>query len=207
MNFMDTKNVLKSPQNSLLPVGNVIKNPIIKAIKQAQQITGEANQFYQDKRDEIKIEAKRRYEKTYLAAKENALLEMQTNLLQSRELREQTLDKIETEILDLSLKIAKKIIGKEITQKPETILEIISTALQNTRNQEKITILVNPQNLEIIVSQSKKMNPIGRIKYFDFVGDSRVETEGCIIESEIGTVDARLETQLRILEKLLKNQS
>jgi type III secretion protein L len=41
----------------------------------------------------------------------------------------------------------------------------------------------------------------------DIVPDPKVASGGCIIESEVGTVDARLETQLRALEKALLGQT
>lgn len=202
--FMETKNILKSQSNVSFQKSSVIKSPVVSALAEAERIIAEAEVFYQSKRDEIEIEAAEKYKSVYEEAREQALFEIEKNLLEAREIKESSLDKIENEILTLSLKIARKIIGREVKQTHETILDIISTALQNTRQQEKITVRVNPKHFEKITSQSDKFEQTGRIKYIDFVADPRVENEGCIIESEVGTIDARIETQFRILERLLQ---
>ena len=47
------------------------------------------------------------------------------------------------------------------------------------------------------------MDPAGRVRFLDIVADPKVNLGGCIIESESGAVDARLETQLRVLERAM----
>jgi flagellar biosynthesis/type III secretory pathway protein FliH len=51
--------------------------------------------------------------------------------------------------------------------------------------------------------RDEKSNAFGRAQFIDFVADQGVKTGGCIVESESGTIDARIETQLRILENAL----
>jgi len=79
--------------------------------------------------------------------------------------------------------------------------------LQNARQQEKLIIRVNPTNLALIESEIGNFTSGGRTRFLDFVADPRVSIGGCLIESEVGTIDAQLETQFRILERVLLAQS
>ena len=131
---------------------------------------------------------------------------MEQNLLEAREIREKVWREAEKDLLRLAVRLAEKIVGREIEKDDQTIIEIVSTALQNARQQEKLTVRVNPKDLPTIEKKAENFAS-GRIRFIDFVADPRIESSGCLIESEVGTIDARLETQLRVLERALLSQS
>ncbi|MCU0239318.1 MAG: FliH/SctL family protein, partial [Pyrinomonadaceae bacterium] len=128
-------------------------------------------------------------------------------LLESREIREKTFVETEQDILRLSIKLAEKIIGQEIKSDKKVIAELVSNALRNTKRQDKITVRVNPNDFTTVQEHFAMLSQSSRSTYVDIVPDPRVSNSGCIIESEVGTVDARLETQLRALEKALLGQT
>ena len=135
------------------------------------------------------------------------LLEFEENLLRSREVRDETLRKTEKDVLTLAVRLAEKIVGREIESDDKAIIDIVSTAMQNARQRERLTIKVNPADLPEVKKEAKQLKASAQTKYIDFVADPRVEKGGCLIESEVGTVDARLETQFRVLERALLAQS
>ncbi|NJM52959.1 MAG: hypothetical protein HC846_05910 [Blastocatellia bacterium] len=143
----------------------------------------------------------------YREGSEKALAEFETNLIESREIRERVWRETEKDLLRLAIRLAEKIIGREIKKDQKTIVDIVANAVQNARQQEKLTIRVNPQDLPIIEKETERISVGSKIKFIDFAADPRVVSGGCLIESEVGTIDARLETQLRVLERALLSQS
>jgi type III secretion protein L len=184
----------------------VVKNQIVSAQREAALILEEAEEFAAEIRREAAIEAENLKTQAFREGTENALTEFERNLIESREIREKVWRETEKDLLRLAVRLAERIVGREIEKDDKTIIEIISTALQNARQQEKLTVRVNPKDLPTIEKQTERFAS-GRIRFIDFVADPRVESTGCLIESEVGTIDARLETQLRVLERALLSQS
>ncbi len=185
----------------------VIKNRVLKAKKEAQEIIESAQNYAQQIREDAEKDAKDTLTEAYRQGIEDAVYELENNLLHAKEIREKVIREAEIDILKLSIKLAEKIVGREIEEDKKTIVDIVSTALQNARQQERITIKVNPNDLQIVQKKAEDFKSYSQTKYLDFVADPRVESGGCLIESEVGTVDARLETQFRVLERAMLAQA
>ncbi len=106
-------------------------------------------------------------------------------------------------MLRLAVKLAEKIIGREIERDDAALADIVSAALRHARQQESLTVRVNPADLPRVQAHRERLDPSGRARFIDLVADPRVGHGGCVIEGESGTVDARLDTQLRVLERAL----
>jgi type III secretion protein L len=184
----------------------VVKNQIVSAQREAARILEEAEDFAAEIRREAEAEAENLKAEAFREGTENALTEFERNLIETREIREKVWRDSEKDLLRLAVRLAERIVGREIEKDDKTIIEIISTALQNARQQEKLTVRVNPKDLPTIEKKTERFSS-GRIQFIDFVADPRVASSGCLIESEVGTIDARLETQLRVLERALLSQS
>lgn len=208
---MSQKNLIKNGGQKIL--GNlsvkpkVIKNQIVSAQAEAAQIRLQAEEFAAQILLEAQNEAESLRKRAFQEGTENALAEFEKNLIESQEIRERVWRESEKDLLRLAVRLAEKIIGKEIKKDQKTIIEIVANAVQNARLQEKLTIKVNPQDLPILEKETERITAGSKIKFIDFAPDPRVVSGGCLIESEVGTIDARLETQLRVLERALLSQS
>lgn len=120
------------------------------------------------------------------------------------EKKRDVLAQAEADMIRLSIRVAARIIGRELRQHPDTIADIVTQAIQTVRNQTKITIRVNPDDLDNLVkARDQLLNRVGQSKIIDFQSDPKVQPGGCIIESEAGVVNAQLKTQLEVMEKVL----
>jgi type III secretion protein L len=120
------------------------------------------------------------------------------------EKKREVLSQAEADMIRLSIRVAARIIGRELRQHPDTIADIVTQAIQTVRSQTKITIRVNPDDLEHLVKgREQLLNRVGQSKIIDFQSDPKVQPGGCIIESEAGIVNAQLKTQLEVMEKVL----
>ncbi|MBN2056993.1 hypothetical protein JW905_18850 [bacterium] len=108
------------------------------------------------------------------------------------------------DIIRIALKAAGKIIGREIKQQPSTTASIVEQVLAAARSREQITVLVNPRDLEqVITARPRLIAMVGRAREFTIRGDVAVKRGGCIIETELGAINGELESQLNRLEETL----
>lgn len=187
--------------------GRLLKNQVLKAEEEARKILLATRRQSDNLVAAAVAEAVEIRRSAYQTGHEEAVLELLENVLAAKEKRASALHEIEQDVLKLSLKIAEKIIGREI-EKDETVRgEIILTALRQARQQEMMTVRVNAADLPLVEKMREKIDAFGRARHLDFVADQAVKKGGCLIESASGTIDARLETQLRVFEKALLAQT
>jgi type III secretion protein L len=162
------------------------------AERQAQTLLAEAHRLRDDS-----LEASRRQGYREGLAQWD---EARSGMLRARE----SLDaKYEGELVRLSVKVAEKIIGEELRTRPETIVSIVRECLFGIRNAQNLTVRVNPEEREEVLRQIDSLQREVGLSNIQVIADASVSRGGCIVESERGIVDARLETQLRRLEDIL----
>lgn len=187
--------------------GNLLKNQILKAEEEAHEILHEARTNAAEILNSAEQSAENIRHESYEKGRQEAETELVENILAIKDERARNLANVEQEVLRLAVKIAEKIIGEEIKHNENTRGEIVLNALRHARQQEMLTVRVSAADLPLLENMREKIDSFGRAKYIDFVADQAVKSGGCIIESASGTIDARLETQLKILEKALLAQA
>ncbi|HEV2763885.1 MAG TPA: type III secretion system stator protein SctL [Pyrinomonadaceae bacterium] len=207
---MESGNVIKQQKGAALKFQarrGVIKRAVVEAEAEARRILSEAERRAAELRESAATAARDLREAAYLEGREEALQEFNHLLLDARSRRDTALADVERDVLRLSVKLAEKIIGREIRLDPSTLADIVAAALRNARQNEMLTVRVNPSDLPHVQSFRGRLDPTGRARFLDLVADPRVRPAGCVIESESGRVDAQLDTQLRVLERALLAQS
>ena len=194
------RNVIKSSSTSRT---GVLKNRMLEAEKSARRIVSDAERRARRLVEDSQTEAKKAITVARNHGREDALEQFNSLLLEAAEVRKESLQAAEKELLALSIKIAEKIIGRELERDPETLLDIVEAALENARQKQNIVIRVNSNDLALVQDNLDRLKASSRSHFVDVAVDPRVEQGGCLIESEVGTVDARLETQLKVLERAL----
>ena len=104
-------------------------------------------------------------------------------------------------ILPLALKAAKKIVGRELELKPETIVDIVRQTLKPVTQHHNIKIFVAKQDKEALEKEKKELrNILEHVQTFIIEEREDITPGGCIIETEAGIINASLENQWRALE-------
>jgi flagellar assembly protein FliH len=136
---------------------------------------------------------------------ETLLKQYSSGLDALNKLRRELFSTSEKEVIRLSLEIARKIIKREVAIDDELILTLVKVALGRVADQTLITIRVNPRDCQSI--ERHRTAGIGAAdngalsESVKVVEDPLIARGGCIIETESGTIDARVEEQLREIEK------
>lgn len=113
---------------------------------------------------------------------------------------------IEATLVNVVAVAVRKVIG-EIDEN-ERIVRIVRNALVTVRNQQHVTIRVAPADEKAVRAELASMlaSVPGGTSFLDVVPDARLERGACLLESELGVVDASLETQLKALENALRSK-
>jgi flagellar biosynthesis/type III secretory pathway protein FliH len=114
----------------------------------------------------------------------------------------------EIEAVNLSMAVARKIVGNEISTNRNIIRNTIKEALKKVEGHEFIKIKVNPVELQIIEAAKAELKDIANcMQDIEVIGDDDISPGGCLIETNIGDIDARIEKQLKIVEDAFKIES
>lgn len=110
----------------------------------------------------------------------------------------------EAEMVAFVLEIARKVIKTEVTQNPEIVTHVIANALRRVADKELVRIKVCPDEAERLrAGRENLLALVDGIKTLEIVDDRRVSAGGCVIETNGGTIDAKIETQLAEIERAL----
>ena len=111
--------------------------------------------------------------------------------------------------LDLSVKIAEKIIKKEVKSSKSVLKNIIMGALEDiAKGETKIILKVAPSDVEYTKELVPEILSTGQIEAKIYVtGDDNVEEGSVIIETSNGLIDANIETQLEVIKESFKQIS
>lgn len=114
---------------------------------------------------------------------------------------------LEQEVVRLACTIAEKIVRHEVTQVPDTILEVIHLGLRQIKDRSRVVIRVNRQDLDRVRKARAEIASWAEgVKDLEFVEEPRVDAGGAIIESSDGVLDARITSQLKEIEARLLEQ-
>ncbi len=77
------------------------------------------------------------------------------------------------------------------------MVEAVTGALRGIVERERVTVLVNPEDLEIVTEAMDGMRAsLGGIEHCVVESERRVARGGCIVRTPVGDVDARVDTKL-----------
>lgn len=110
------------------------------------------------------------------------------------------LSDIEDTLANILIGGVKKIIG-ECDHKALAI-SLVKNALQHVRNEKHVTIRIAPGEYEAVQEQLNDiLAEYKGVGFIDLVADPRLSAGDCIMESEIGVVDASVDVQMKALQK------
>ncbi len=114
----------------------------------------------------------------------------------------------EKEMIDLVIAVARTVIGIELEAKPELVQPVIKRAISHLQSREKMNVRVNPEDLaEAEKTRENLAREVEDINNVTFQTDGFITRGGCVVETNIGSIDARLETQLESVRETFRRAS
>jgi flagellar biosynthesis/type III secretory pathway protein FliH len=153
--------------------------------------------------EEGKRSAEEAVKKGYAEGESKGLMKVTEKLIELERTKEKFYEGIEPDVVELAMAIAEKVIGVLAVENQKLVRDVVKQALEHTLG-ERVVIRMNPDDhRKVGDSDPAFRESLDKTKRIVFRSDESVALGGCIVESEVGTIDARLETQLSAIRKAL----
>jgi flagellar assembly protein FliH len=121
------------------------------------------------------------------------------------ELHRQACRDVEADLAQLALAVARKIVGRDASLGPEAVTRIIRQALGQVEHAGRITIKLNPADLALLADMKPQLlSGLPEAGRAVFEADEGIARGGCLIETDEGEVDARIERQFQVVEEAFR---
>jgi type III secretion system HrpE/YscL family protein len=103
----------------------------------------------------------------------------------------------------LAVAIAEKLLDEELALHPERVARIVERCLGQVGAARRVVLRVNPADQPTLDRELPRLRGLVEADALVLEPDPTIRAGGCLLETELGQVDGRLETQLQaILEAL-----
>lgn len=189
-------------------------SPVETTVEEVSSAGYSTDEILQEAREEaarIVAEAEANVSMIEAAARERGLMEAQATIeaemtAQMDELRAQmtaTINQIaglqneiaaraEVDLVEFALEIAKKIVNREVTIDREIAVALVRVSLKKLHDRSMAEVHLHPDDYQYVQMHREKLEFKGAL---DLISDAAISPGGCLIHTETGDIDARIESQ------------
>jgi flagellar assembly protein FliH len=177
------------------------------AFERASQLLAEAGERGDALVETVQSDARAAGHAEGTAAADREMNDMMTtmrNLVDmARVERHKLMESAAPELVRLAVGIAERVLHQQIALDRGVVVEMAKVAIGRLVEKESITVRVNPGDLERMREHRDELLNNGDIKNFRVVEDQRVDRGGVVVETDGGTIDARIATQVNEAKRVL----
>lgn len=119
--------------------------------------------------------------------------------------RSEIYQQAELELVDLSIEIARRIIAGKVDGDRDIIIDSVKKAVGLLKDRSALLLKIAPEQEPLVRACLSDLFSIDDgVQKIEIVSDRRVSPGGCIVETEAGNVDVRIETELHNIETALR---
>jgi flagellar assembly protein FliH len=193
--------------------GRVIPREVMSARDEAAAVLADAVAESERRREAslkaAEEERKRGYQEGLASGLEVAKAELTETLVKAREDAAQMREEAKEAAIPLARKMAELIVGRSLQLHQSLIVDIAAQALAAAKPRGgAVTLKVRPEDLPVLEKEHPRL--VARLTNaidLRLQADENVGVGGCIIETPVFTLDARLDRQLEAYEKALVKRS
>lgn len=104
----------------------------------------------------------------------------------------------ERDLVKLSLEVARKVVHREVTADSDIVLTLVRVALQRLHPRAIAKVFLHPDDLAYVIEHRHELSNTSAL---EFIGDHSIGRGGCMIQSDHGDIDARIEQQFASIER------
>ena len=190
--------------------GGIVHKKVMDASGEAERILSQAEaralKIRKDAEKVLKVaEAKGEasIKKGYAEGESKGLAQVTEQLMNLGNLKERFYRDAEPDVIKLVMTIAEKVIGRIVLENKEMIRSVVHQALEKAIG-DRISVKLNPVDYRrLMEGEHEFRDVIDRTRRLTFREDESIIPGGCIVETEVGTIDAQIDTQLNAIRKAL----
>ncbi|WP_092484262.1 HrpE/YscL family type III secretion apparatus protein [Candidatus Ichthyocystis hellenicum] len=178
----------------------VIKSSQVAVWKSADEVI----RLAQERSEQILLDSKAAFEEEkkrgYRDGLDTAKEEQAEHMIEQVARAVDYFETVEKRVVDLVLAAVKKIVYDYRDE--ERTVAVVKNALSTVRNQKQVVIRVHPSALDNMRDQvNELLAEFPGINYIDVTSDSRLERDGCMLETDIGLVEVNITHQLKAIRE------
>ncbi len=104
-------------------------------------------------------------------------------------------------LIEMLKDIARKMFGEGVKLDPETLHAHLTQVMENARGLGVLKIFLNPQDARLLDPAWGEQQMLSLGEQVKIVPSGNILRGGCLVKGNVGTVDARVETQLEAILK------
>jgi flagellar assembly protein FliH len=201
---------VKRKNNQAQKIRQEAEDEAKRIIEDAKKQAGELEAEIQGKVDKVEKEA---FTKGHAEGSEEGFQEgrqeverlvesLQKIISAAIEKRNEIIQESETQVINLVLLIAKKVIKVISENQRNVVINNVVQALRKLKSRGDVVIRVNLADVELTSEHINDfMKMVENVKSVTVLEDSSVDRGGCIIETDFGQIDARISSQLHEIEE------
>lgn len=121
--------------------------------------------------------------------------------------RKEIYGNIEADVVEISLTIARKIIYEAAEKERQIAVDTVKEAIKKASDREMLKIKINPVDYQMLnQKRTELIQCLDGIKSIIFEEDESIQRGGCLIETNQGDIDARIDSQIRVIEGGIRSQ-
>jgi flagellar biosynthesis/type III secretory pathway protein FliH len=106
----------------------------------------------------------------------------------------------------LVIEVARQVLGAELETHPRQVVRLVENALDRERRGRALTVHVSPEDLDVVYGAEPALrDKLALPESVHIEVDPSLQRGDCVVTSHLGSVDARLETQLKALREALED--
>ncbi|HOK42043.1 MAG TPA: FliH/SctL family protein [Thermoclostridium caenicola] len=118
---------------------------------------------------------------------------------------EETIRSLEHDIVELSLSIARKVLGAELETSRDVILTIAAEAIEACMNRDRIVLRVSGDDYDYVTDHIEDLRSgTSNIGQIEVRKDQTLSRGACIVDTGYGMVDGSLETKMEMVEQAFR---
>ncbi len=194
--LVDGRTIHVGPKVKIIPAEEFSK--IIAAEEVLLQAEEDAVEF----KKQVAIEGEGEKEVAKAAGFEEGLKQWAEQLAYMEEELAKMRKETQKMIIPVALQAAKKIVGKEISLSEEIVVDIVANSLKSVAQHKKVTVYVNKADLDILEKHKEKLKQLfENLEFLSIRPREDVTKASCVIETEVGIINARIEHLWDVLEQ------
>lgn len=184
----------------------IIKAQDLDLYFKSEELLAKAKELADQIEQQAKIDYQKRFDDGYIQGQAEGKEEYSMKIMETVMSTLDSLQGLENQIVDVVIDSVTKIIGE--IDPNERIVAIVKNALASVRGENRIIVRVCIDD-EYAVKDALSaflLSTDGSSGYIEVIGDASLRKDDCILESQMGVVEASLKSQLKILQQALRQR-
>lgn len=192
--------VKTTPQEKIIPAKE------FSVLQEASQVFEHIKEDAEKYRLEVAQESEKLKENGFKEGYAEGFKQWSEALINFEKQLELSRKEIQKTIVPVALKAAKKIVGREIELSEDVIVDIVASNLKAAAQHKKVTIYVNKKELEVLEKNKQQLRDLfENLESISIRPREDITPGGCIIETEVGIINAQIEHRWNVLERAFES--